>query len=54
MPRYDLSEVPENMRDDIKELIDRKVEERVQQEMEYLRVEAQQAVEYSRRTGYAP
>jgi hypothetical protein len=34
------------MREDIKELIERKVEERVQHEMEYLRAEAHGALEY--------
>lgn len=44
--KYDLSEIPEHMREDIRELIERKVEERVHHEMEYLRVEAHGALEY--------
>ena len=37
------------MRDDIRDLIERKVEERVHHEMEYMRVEAHSALEYQRR-----
>lgn len=40
------------MRDDIKDLIERKVEERVMHEMEYLRAEAHQALEYTRMQAY--
>ena len=46
--KYDLEEIPEHMRDDIKDLIERKVEERVMHEMEYLRAEAHQALEFTR------
>lgn len=45
--KYDLSEVPESMRDDIKNFIERQVQERVLHEMEYLRAEANQAFEMS-------
>ena len=34
------------MKEDIRDLIERKVEERVQYEMEYLRAEAHGALEY--------
>lgn len=44
--KYDLSEIPDHMREDIRELIERKVEERVHHEMEYLRAEAHGALEY--------
>merc|ERR1712072_202603 len=37
------------MRDDIRELIERKVEERVHHEMEYLRAEAHASLEFQRR-----
>ena len=50
--KYDLSEIPEHMRDDIKDLIERKVEERVMHEMEYLRAEAHQALEFTRLQSY--
>tara|TARA_B100000780_G_C20726538_1_gene288747 strand:+ start:245 stop:409 length:165 start_codon:yes stop_codon:yes gene_type:complete len=46
--KYDLTEIPDHMRDDIKDLIERKVEERVMHEMEYLRAEAHQALEFTR------
>ena len=52
MSKYDLSEIPEHMREDIKDLIERKVEERVLHEMEYLKQEAHQALEFSRRGAY--
>ena len=48
--KYELNEIPDHMQDDIKNLIERKVEERVIQEMEYLRAEAHQALEFSRRS----
>jgi len=44
--KYDLSEIPDHMREDIRDLIERKVEERVHHEMEYLRAEAHGALEY--------
>lgn len=44
--KYDLSEIPDHMREDIRELIERKVEERVHYEMEYLRSEATHALEF--------
>ena len=47
--KYDLSEIPDHMREDIRELIERKVDERVQYEMEYLRAEAHGALEFQRR-----
>ena len=44
--KYDLSEIPDHMREDIRDLIERKVEERVHHEMEYMRVEAHGALEF--------
>lgn len=52
LDKYDLSEIPEHMRKDIKDLIERKVEERVLHEMDYLKQEAHQALEFSRRGTY--
>jgi hypothetical protein len=50
--KYDLSEIPEHMREDIRDLIERKVEERVHHEMEFLRAEAHGALEYQRRENW--
>jgi len=44
--KYDLSEIPDHMREDIRDLIERKVEERVQHEMDFLRAEAHGALEF--------
>jgi len=50
--KYDLSEIPDHMREEIRDLIERKVEERVHHEMEYLRSEAHGALEYQRRENW--
>jgi hypothetical protein len=50
--KYELNEVPEGLRDDLRKIIERKVKEKMEQEMEILYYDAAVAIELNRKKHY--
>jgi hypothetical protein len=50
--KYELSEVPEGLKDDLRKIIERKVKEKMEQEMEILYYDAAIAIELNRKKQY--
>lgn len=50
--KYELNEVPEGLRNDLKKFIERKVKEKMEQEMEILYYDAAVAIELNRKKHY--
>ena len=50
--KYELSEVPEGLRDDLRKLIERKVKEKMEEEMKILYYDAAVAIELNRKNQF--